>query len=174
MLAPAADEHARVRNAQGNWIGLEGAATAWLAISFVVWCLDPWRGSGSILRAARRWNSTKKDPPYPAVISESQSRSNRRRLQMLIRGAPDPRKMTFKMAGQYWQSTGNVLLCGLSARKPARIRPSRLITPHVHHTGTDSVDFELHTQVQSQSKTLYDAWHFVIECRRARSNQQCS
>ena len=46
LLAPTADEHARVRYAQGNWIGLEGhreaqnwgfdasgeaAATAWLA-----------------------------------------------------------------------------------------------------------------------------------------------
>ena len=29
--------------------------------------LDPWRGSGSILRAARRWNSTKKDPPIPQM-----------------------------------------------------------------------------------------------------------
>ena len=43
LLAPAADAHARY--AQSNWIGLDGAATAWLAISFVVWfSLDPWRG----------------------------------------------------------------------------------------------------------------------------------
>jgi len=39
VIAPAADEHARVRYAQGNWIGLETTATAWLAISFVFWCL---------------------------------------------------------------------------------------------------------------------------------------
>ena len=39
--------------------------------------LDPWRGSGSILRAARRWNSTKKDPPIPQMktgVPSSRSR----------------------------------------------------------------------------------------------------
>ena len=39
--------------------------------------LDAWRGSGSILRAARRWNSAKKDPPIPQMktgVPSSRSR----------------------------------------------------------------------------------------------------